>query len=521
MIPTAVARTPVTGPSSTATQRTTPERLPQDALPPWRHPNFPLIPTTTPVQTAYEAHVINNAVGAADYVRRLLLEYILTGSTRQLPPGVEVQPTNPPQDKQKTEQRQFGHINPELLQVPDPDPIEYVEWPEFRKEWEASLVQFAPIITALPPPLQEEVGSDAVTRGQKRKEEEEGIVGKGSGKNNDFNFTEYLHDSDMEADREQLDEDGSEEEEIRRKDKRKVDEGQKQGGKEDEGQGKGKEQEEDTDVDDEYNPHNDDDTINEPNFIWNENRYTSWGKCYFKALEDDKFFGNGKTIRKPFHRNEDQFILKRHPSDGQIRVYIPDGRCKIGSEFYPMRRGTLLIHSAHHRLAHNCVSKTYRDILKDTIWPGHREDTKRFVEGCHTWQIIKQPTQRPASNAQMMQVPKRPWRSISIDVLGPVPRCKGFEHALVVVDRFSSLVSLVPMKKKYTTQDIADALISKVYCYHGIPQEMIANRGPQFVSNFFRELQEAFDIHLIPSTAFHQQSNGSAECTIKTIRQTL
>ena len=76
---------------------------------------------------------------------------------------MEVQSTDPPQDEQKTEEREFGDINLELLQVPDHDPIEYVEWPEFRKEWEAYPVQFAPTIAALPPPPQEEVGSDAVT----------------------------------------------------------------------------------------------------------------------------------------------------------------------------------------------------------------------------------------------------------------------------------------------------------------------------------------------------------------------
>ena len=52
----------------------------------------------------------------------------------------------------------------------------------------------------LPPPPPEEVGSDAVSRRQKRKQEEEGFVGEGSGKDNGFNFTDYLNDSDMEAD---------------------------------------------------------------------------------------------------------------------------------------------------------------------------------------------------------------------------------------------------------------------------------------------------------------------------------
>ena len=226
-------------------------------------------------------------------------------------------------------------------------------------------------------------------------------------------------------------------------------------------------------MDDEYDPHVKDDTVNKSNFIWNENKETSWGKCYFKALQEDKTFGKGKVICYPFYRNVDGFIFKRHSSEGQHPVYIPDGRCKIGGEFYPMR--TLLIHSAHHRLAHYSISKTYRDISKDTIWPEQWEETKRFVEGCHTCQIIKQPTQRPAGNAQMMQVPERPWRSISMDVLGYFPRSKGFEYALVVVDRFSSLARLVLIKKKYTTRDIVDALISKVYCYYGIPHEIISD----------------------------------------------
>ena len=213
---------------------------------------------------------------------------------------------------------------------------------------------------------------------------------------------------DMEADREQSDEEGSEEGEVtvRKKDKgkRKVDEGkrgQKQGGKEDaEEQDKEKEQEEEIDVHNKYDPHVDVDTVNEPSFIWNENKESSLGKSYFKALEAEKVFGNGKDIRHPFYQNIDGFILKRHPSEGPHRVYIPDGRCKIGGEFYPKR--TLLIHSAHHRLAYYGVSKTYRDISKDTISPGQCEETKRFIEGCPTCQIIKQPTQRPAGNAQMM-----------------------------------------------------------------------------------------------------------------------
>ena len=465
-------------PSSTTTEKATPERIPQDALPPWRHPNFPLAPTNTPVQDAYQAHVTANSANGADDTWRLLWQYIQTGRLEGVLPGIEVQSADPPQDKQKPEQRQFGHVNPELLLVPDRDPIQYVEWPEFREEWEVRSVQLAPTSSAVPLTSQEEVNSQAITSGQKRKQEEERFVGEGRGKNKNLDYVNLLSDSDMDGDEELSDSEEFVDSGMKDKDKRKVDEdkgkeGEKEGGKEDGGQGKGMEQEEETDVDDEYNPHVNDDTVNEPNFIWNENKETSWGKCYFKALEDDQIFGNGKVIHHPFYRNVDGFILNQYPSEGQYRVYIPDGRCKIGSEFYSMC--ILLIHSAHNRLVHYGISKTYRDISKDTIWPRQWKETKRFVKGCHTCQIIKQPTQCPAGSTQMMQVPERSWWLIGMDVLGPFPPSKGFEHVLVVVDEFSSLIRLVPMKKKYTTRDIVDALICKDNCYHGIPHEIISD----------------------------------------------
>ena len=86
---------------------------------------------------------------------------------------------------------------------------------------------------------------------------------------------------------------------------------------------------------------------------------------------------------------------------------------------------------------------------------------------------------------------------------------------------YSSFIRIVPLKKKFNTRDIVEALISKIYCYHSMPQEIISDRGPQFVANYFTDLDQAFGVHLSPSTAFHQQTNGSTERAIKTIDQVL
>ena len=126
-------------PSSTTTERTD---IAQDAIPLWRHPNFPLAPTTTPVQDVYRTQVADNAVNGADYTRRLLWQYIQTGALSSEPPEI--------QDR---------CINPQLLLVPDPDPIEYVQRPEFRNEWKASPILFTPTISVVSLTKTEEIKS--------------------------------------------------------------------------------------------------------------------------------------------------------------------------------------------------------------------------------------------------------------------------------------------------------------------------------------------------------------------------
>ena len=182
---------------------------------------------------------------------------------------------------------------------------------------------------------------------------------------------------------------------------------------------------------------------------------------------------------------------------------------------------TLLIHAAHHCLAYYGVTKTYQDLSKDTFRPGQWEETKKFVESCDICKRIKQITQRSAGTARMIQVSERPIESICIDIIGPFPPSQSYEYALVVVYRFSSFIRMVPHRNKFNTRDIVEALISKIYHYRGMSKEIISDRGPQFVSNYFTELHHLFSVHLSPSTAFHQQTNGSAERSIKTIAQVL
>ena len=128
--------------------------------------------------------------------------------------------------------------------------------------------------------------------------------------------------------------------------------------------GKGKYVEESEETEEEDNQDlKDDDTLNEPNFTWNESKEAGWGRGYSKALKNDPMFGNGKKFRHHFCLNGEGFILQCRPSGDQNRVYILDGKIKIGGKSYCMR--TLLIHAAHHRRWVPAVMRCSPDYIKE------------------------------------------------------------------------------------------------------------------------------------------------------------
>ena len=59
--------------------------------------------------------------------------------------------------------------------------------------------------------------------------------------------------------------------------------------------------------------------------------------------------------------------------------------------------------------------------------------------------------------------------------------------------------------------------MEEVFRLHGLPTQIISDRGTQFVNAFQSRLFDLLHINHTPSTAFHQRTNGQAERTIQTL----
>ncbi|WP_316810238.1 transposase family protein, partial [Salmonella sp. S090_02723] len=78
----------------------------------------------------------------------------------------------------------------------------------------------------------------------------------------------------------------------------------------------------------------------------------------------------------------------------------------------------------------------------------------------------------------------------------------------VVVDRFSKMCHFVPLKKLPNAKTLATLFVKHILRLHGVPVNIVSDRGVQFVSLFWRAFCKKFEIDLSFSSIFHPETNG-------------
>uniref|UniRef100_A0A3P9HTE3 Integrase catalytic domain-containing protein n=1 Tax=Oryzias latipes TaxID=8090 RepID=A0A3P9HTE3_ORYLA len=84
---------------------------------------------------------------------------------------------------------------------------------------------------------------------------------------------------------------------------------------------------------------------------------------------------------------------------------------------------------------------------------------------------------------------------------------------MTVVDRFSKAAHFVALQKLPSAVETAKLITDHVFRLHGIPVDLVSDRGPKFISQVWRSFCAAFGATASLSSGFHPQSNGQAERT--------
>ncbi len=82
---------------------------------------------------------------------------------------------------------------------------------------------------------------------------------------------------------------------------------------------------------------------------------------------------------------------------------------------------------------------------------------------------------------------------------------------LTVVDRFSKETHFIPLPKLPSARETATYVLDHAFRSHGLPVDVVSDRGPQFVSKFWTEFCRQLGATTSLSSGYHPQTNGQAE----------
>jgi hypothetical protein len=165
--------------------------------------------------------------------------------------------------------------------------------------------------------------------------------------------------------------------------------------------------------------------------------------------------------------------------------------------------------------------KTLELIQREFWWPRMAKDIKHFTDSCEVCGRCKVPRHKPYGLLEPLPAATKPWSSVTMDFIVELPKSQDYNAILVVVDRMTKLSHFIPCTTNITAEETATLFINNVFKLHGLPDEIISDRGPQFKSQFWKTLFSTLEVKVKLSTAYHPQTDGQTERTNQTLEQYL
>ena len=201
--------------------------------------------------------------------------------------------------------------------------------------------------------------------------------------------------------------------------------------------------------------------------------------------------------------------------DERRRLCIPTSDIKIQHELIRL----------HHDLpsaGHFKFAKTYGSISRSLYWPRMMTTIKKYIKTCDLCQRNTAPNQLTPGLLMPLETPADRWTSISMDDITGLPTTsRGNDAILTVIDRFTHRARFIPHKTTDTARDIMQLFVDHVATQFGFPESIVSDRDTRFTSQFWTELLKLLNVQAKMTTSAHQQANGLAERTNRTIEDIL
>ena len=211
--------------------------------------------------------------------------------------------------------------------------------------------------------------------------------------------------------------------------------------------------------------------------------------------------------RDALSKNDNSFSVQNDIVFHNNRLYVPQS---LRTKILHLRHDSLL--SGHPGRA-----GTYDLVQRDFSWPGMRRYIRSYVSSCEQCQRTKNATHKPYGLLQPLDIPDRPWHSISMDFIVKLPASHGYDSIWVICDRMTRAAHFIPTCETMDAPQLSRLFLDRIFRYHGFPQSIVSDRGSVFISSFFTNLMKLCGTKMKTSTAYHPQTDGLTERTNQTL----
>ena len=190
---------------------------------------------------------------------------------------------------------------------------------------------------------------------------------------------------------------------------------------------------------------------------------------------------------------------------------------RLGGVIVPKHLRHTSLTEAHSAIfsGHLSERKVYDRLRRNYWWHGMRADVRQFCRGCLNCASHKGPGRAIRPPLQSIPIQK-PFHRVAVDVLQLPLTTRGNKYVVVFMDYFTKWVEAYAVPDQQA-QTIARLLVENIVCRHGVPQELLSDRGSNFLSELMLEMCSILGIKKLNTSGYHPQTDGLVEkfnCTL-------
>ena len=219
-------------------------------------------------------------------------------------------------------------------------------------------------------------------------------------------------------------------------------------------------------------------------------------------LKDGKLPLDDKKARRIVLESQYYSLLDNilhHESPTHTCVVIPKGLQKE------------LIEEAHGGLfaGHFSERKVYDRLRRYAWWYGMRADIRRYCCGCLVCATRK--GSRKTFKPPLTPIPVGgPFHRVAVDILQLPQTINGNSYVAVFMDYLTKWPEAFAIADQ-TAETIARLFVEQIVCRHGIPEQLLSDRGANFLSSLMQEVCKLLGVKKLNTSGYHPQTDGLVE----------